>query len=260
MCKNVTAGSRLRKLLCLTSIAGMLLNGQLVAQGQSPTSSNGRQATDLQIGKLRVGKILFLGNSITLHGPAPQIGWHGNWGMAASSAEKDYVHLLVCKIEEKAGGKPAILVQNLADFERQLKAYDLKQGLQKAFAFQPDLVIVALGENAAALSTDKAKSEFRAAFADLLTQLVDHGHPTIFVRSSFWADPVKDEIMQQACQAAGGRFVDMSQLGRDESNAARSERHFEHAGVAAHPGDRGMQAIADALWQAIERQSGTAAN
>ncbi len=43
-------------------------------------------------------RVLFVGNSITLHGPRPQIGWTNNWGMAASARDKDYVHLLQKRI------------------------------------------------------------------------------------------------------------------------------------------------------------------
>ena len=43
-------------------------------------------------------KILFVGNSITKHSPKADIGWYNDCGMAASSVEKDYVHLLVKKV------------------------------------------------------------------------------------------------------------------------------------------------------------------
>ncbi|MDO7885314.1 hypothetical protein [Hymenobacter cheonanensis] len=40
------------------------------------------------------GKIIVLGNSITRHPPLAEIHWPHNWGMAATSQDKDFVHLL----------------------------------------------------------------------------------------------------------------------------------------------------------------------
>ena len=54
-----------------------------------------------------------------------------------------------------------------------------------------------------------------------------------------------------AAQEADAIFVDAGPLGREAANAARSERSFTHDGVAGHPGDRGMKALADAIVQAV---------
>ena len=62
--------------------------------------------------------------------------------------------------------------------------------------------------------------------------------------------------MRNAATVGGAVFVDIAKLGSDETNAARAERKIEHAGVAGHPGDKGMRAIADALFIAIQQQAG----
>ena len=76
-------------------------------------------------------------------------------------------------------------------------------------------------------------------------------HPLVVVRSCFWADAAKDEVLRQVCQEADGIFVNAGPLGRDAANAARSERSFKHDGVAGHPGDKGMKALADAIVKAV---------
>ncbi|WP_422928776.1 SGNH/GDSL hydrolase family protein [Singulisphaera sp. PoT] len=207
----------------------------------------------LKVGTLPVGKVVFLGNSITLHGPAPSIGWTGDWGMAATSREKDYVHRLLDLIAKEAGGAPKAMIRNIADFERNQTDFKTGEALKEELAFEPDVVILAIGENAPSPKTDEERRRFADALRDLLAQIHQHGHPRVFVRSEFWADAEKDRILKKACDDAGGIYVDIEKLGADPSNAARSERQIEHAGVAAHPGDKGMSAIADALWQAIKQ-------
>lgn len=198
-----------------------------------------------------VERVLFLGNSITRHGPAPKIGWTSDWGMAASAREKDFVHLVAGALAKPPETAPRIMIKNIAAFERQPAAYDLEMQLKDAFEFQADLIIVAIGENVPKLESQKSKARFSASFQKLLRRLNADHDPIIVVRSCFWANQAKDEILRSGCRDVGGIFVDIGKLGNDEANYARSERKFQHKGVAAHPGDKGMRAIADAILQAI---------
>jgi hypothetical protein len=198
-----------------------------------------------------IRRILFLGNSITLHGPKADIGWAGNWGMAASSEDKDYVHLVAGALARHTGITPQIRVRNIADFERNYATYDVDGQLQDLFAFDPDLVVLAIGENVPALDSEGAKARFKAGVLSILRCAMARRHPLAVVRSCFWADAAKDQLLSQACQEAGGIFVNAGALGRDAANAARSERTFTNEGVAGHPGDQGMKALAEAIVHAV---------
>ena len=211
----------------------------------------------LKIGTLKAERMLFLGNSITLHAPAPQIGWNGNWGMAASAPEKDFVHLLIAKVAKETGKQPEVKVKNIAEFERQLGDFNIAEQLKEELHFQPDLIVLAIGENSVTPSNDVERTKFSVGLDGLLSELKRNGQPTIFVRSQFWPDQEKDQLLKQATEKAKLVWVDMEKLGADPLNAASAEREFQHAGVAGHPGDKGMAAIADKIWQAIIETSRT---
>lgn len=197
------------------------------------------------------GKVLFLGNSITKHGPKKDIDWSGNWGMAASAEANDYVHLVTKTLTEKAGAAPEVMVKNIADFERAYSGYDVAAKMKDAIEFNADIIILAIGENVPGLKTAEDKTKLQAGVTTLLRALKGEKKPTILVRSCFWANAAKDEVLQQACTSMGGIYVNISSLSKDETNYARSERPYKHAGVANHPGDKGMAAIAAALVKAL---------
>ena len=85
-------------------------------------------------------KVAFLGNSITLHDAAPNIGWTNVWGMAASAEERDYVHLVTRGIERETGRTAEVIVRNIADFERNFATYDVRKNLGDVIDFRPDSI------------------------------------------------------------------------------------------------------------------------
>lgn len=212
-----------------------------------------KPSADAQEAARPFSRVLFLGNSITKHGPKESIGWSGNWGMAASEEAKDYVHLVTSGLSDMGTGPFETMVRNIAGFERNYASYDLDPLTKEIRLFNPDLVILAIGENVPKLETAKAKTQFAERITTFLKGLQFKGNPRIVVRSSFWANEAKDQILRQVCDGVGGTYVDIGHLGKDESNYAKSEREFTHDGVAAHPGDKGMQEIADAILTEVQQ-------
>lgn len=203
---------------------------------------------------MKVNKVLILGNSITKHPGLEGSGWElKGCGMAASAPEKDFVHLLLRRFTNAADGRaPEAMVENFADFEREHASRSFAGDMAKCAAFRPDVVILAIGENVPPLKTDEARNTFYKEMTTLLTVLRRDSHPAVFVRSCFWEDKVKDDVLRRVCEEAGGTFISLAGVDKNEANFAHSERAFSNVDVGKHPGDPGMKAIADAIWSAVE--------
>ena len=190
-------------------------------------------------------RVLFMGNSITLHEPAHGIGWHHNHGMAASAPECDYVHRVVSALENKHG-KITYCVANVAAFERGYNDKDIITSYREAKEIRPEIVIFRLGENVNRdlLDTYSLKdglAEFFRYYAE--------GAREVIVTDLFW---YHERICGALCEAAeelGFTLVKLSDLGECDENKALGL--FEHEGIALHPGDLGMQRIAKRITDAL---------
>jgi len=172
--------------------------------------------------------------------------------MAATAEDKDYVHLVVAALGKSQGETPQFLVKNVVDFERGYGTYDVAKSLKDALEFKADLIVVALGENVPKFPSAADEALFKASLLKLLQTFQANSQPALVVRSCFWPNSAKDRVLKADCEAVAGTWVDIGGLNSDPSNSALSEGHFKDPGVAKHPGDKGMVAIAQAIEQGIE--------
>ena len=141
----------------------------------------------------------------------------------------------------------AFCICQVADWERNYqKGSETYPLYADARDFQADVIFFRFIENCPCKEFDgEAFRREYAAFADYLNLT---GKAKIICSSSFWKH-TGDGIMQEVAAERGYPFVYLGDLG--ESDEMKAIGRFEHIGVANHPGDRGMEAIAERLWNAI---------
>ena len=192
-----------------------------------------------------VKEVVIIGNSIRQHGKAPQIGWNNTWGMAATSQDRDYVHVLYKKICEK-----------LAKSQKDAPKLSLPGGVAEkdfskwnaAVTQNADIIIVQLGDNFRnPVTVEKLQMPYEA----MLKAFKGDRNP-ILICVSNWGGGKMSQLIGDAAKNQGAGFVPLEKLAADPQNKAQSEGHFSHGGVNWHPGDRGMAAIADAIWLVLE--------
>lgn len=90
-------------------------------------------------------KILFAGNSMAWHAPKDDIGWSGDWGMAASKRENDYVHQTMRFVREKYPNATYCIAQ-CAYWERNMNDDNVFDEYSNLKDFEADAVVIVLGE------------------------------------------------------------------------------------------------------------------
>ncbi|MEI7990217.1 MAG: SGNH/GDSL hydrolase family protein, partial [Chloroflexota bacterium] len=194
-----------------------------------------------------VGKVLFVGDSLTFSGTTPDVGWYGNYGMAAISADKDYAHLLYAKISSAQASPPSLTIHGSYNG----KIAGVLSSISSLTSVGADLVILQIGEN----DIDLSPGDFEAQYQSLASALKGSSSNVRLFCTSAWKDSAargsRDGSINSVCQKNGGIFVDISGVANNPAYSALAEGHFTHAGVNWHPGDAGMQAYADTLWAAI---------
>ncbi|HBP37448.1 MAG TPA: hypothetical protein DD640_01660 [Clostridiales bacterium] len=195
---------------------------------------------------MNLERILFMGNSLTLHPPKEDIGWSGNWGMAASARENDYVHLVMKKIHT-VNPDSQYDIRNICDFELGYWEYDLNPLLQY-HSFKASAIILQIGENVDDSQVDTHN------FLDHYQALVDYLSPDhtaqVICTNHFWNSPSARRVIESAVSVNGYKLADISALGTDARNMAGGL--FPHKGVAHHPSDLGMKKIADCILACLE--------
>lgn len=195
-------------------------------------------------------RVLFVGNSITRHGPKPDIGWYGDWGMAASAQEKDYVHVTLRMLEE-AWGKVDYCVLNIADWERNYWDTSILSRWQNARDFAADVVIIRVGENIWGVRDKLDEIDLYPYFDEMIRFFCKNPEAQVIVTDLFWAKDKIDDVIRKIVRERGYTFVPLNDLGDVDENKALGL--FEHSGVSHHPSDLGMQRIAERIVEKIKR-------
>jgi hypothetical protein len=180
--------------------------------------------------------LFVLGNSITKIGPSAARGWSGDWGMAASSADKDFAHLTAAALHVP------LTVLNFSALEID-PAVQVSQVLSYVQAATPHTaVVVELGDNVIA----GGASTFAPAYGALLDAM--HFAKLACV-STWWRDDAKDAVIQQACKAHGGTYVFIGDIYPQRTDDVN---RYADVDTDRHPHDASMALIAARVTAALQ--------
>jgi len=222
----------------------------------APTGTGTTTGTGTGTGRFRYG--VAIGNSITEHPIATQLGWNHVSGMAASSQSTDYVHVLENSLRASGSPNLTLLPVNRGSIFEQfynngqfpINYNDFTQDIVQAYGSnQVDLLIISISENINAGLFDQAA--FRSGLDSLIGSVPLKPGAMIVLRNSFWAgNDNSNAVLLDYAATKGYRFANLDAI-RERADYKASEYASINAAVAHHPNDAGHAAIAGLYAQQI---------
>lgn len=153
--------------------------------------------------------------------------------MAASAADKDYVHRVQLAIAARTGTIPEIAIV------RWDVGWDEEQALDLVSNFAPDVIVMQVGDNASGLSY--------TAYVDTLTAFLRKVESDrMVVLTGVWYSSERERWSGEAAgRVSGVRFVPIQDL--NSSNTIARVDCWSSDPVCSHPGDVGMAGIAERI-------------
>lgn len=197
---------------------------------------------------------LAIGNSITVHGKNEY--WFNEIGMAASTADKDYFHIVSAHLKQKHKNATCTTASFTAwelQAEHRNQTYSVIENYLKP---ELNLITIQLGENAADIST------LEEDYYELINYIKQKcPEAQIIIVDDFWHD-AKSIIEQKVTETMNLSFASLAEIrDKDEYKCVVGSVVYDdegnphtvtHLGVAAHPNDAGMAYIANAIIKLIQ--------
>lgn len=197
--------------------------------------------------------VLCIGNSITYMNPSEAIGWKGKWGMAASSAEKDYVHLLEKKLKNY-NTQSTVSCINVVSWEKG-PSINIEPLLRDSLKGK-DIIVIRIGDNV----------ENEDVFREGLQQLIDvckQYTSRIIITGCFWKRIHTESVLISTARDNHLNYVPLFWIGEtygDTTYCHDNDLFYDeegspyqstHPSFKLHPNDKGMMMIADAIFDSI---------
>ncbi len=201
--------------------------------------------------------VLVWGASLAKHPPAENLYWYGNWGMAASKEENDFIHRLVYYLEQEyypskvnlkilaeSGFDTSINNDTSATTDYSSNQYFLN--MENAIKeHNPNIIVTIRTGN---LSNDVPVDIAYNAYSQLYDMVYAHAPDAIVVAHHclLHHDSMKEELYARLDERYPGRIFEVNDLDvhENEENLAREWLELGQQAVANHWNDKGHDEVA----------------